>query len=332
MQTVTILAGDIGGTKAAFALFHATAGRLALIRTTTYPSSSGAGLAELIRRFTVHRHTSLFDVAAFGFAGPVMDGRARAVNLPWPADQQRLRQELANDRIFLLNDLAALAHAVAYLQAGQYTTLQEAPAAAGGNIGIIAAGTGLGQAMLVRSDGGREVVCHSEGGHRDFACRNDTEFQLQDFLSRQYGHVSVERVLSGMGIIDLYRFFLKKHRRPEPAWLAPCLAAKDAAPIAHLALTGEDDLCRAALLQFVSVYGAEAGNLALQCLATGGIYLGGGIAPKILPLLREPLFLEAFTRKGRMRDFLQTIPVKCITDSTTALWGAARYALRQMEG
>ncbi len=328
--TKKILAADIGGTKALLALFETgPEGCLRLCTKQRYSSQDAPSLAALVERFLADCGVAAVDAAGFGFAGPVIEGRAHGVHLPWPASEEELRRVLGIGAIALLNDLAAVGHGLAVLTPAMTVTLKEGTAEAGGVRAVIAAGTGLGMTM-VASVGDRCTVFASEGGHRDFAPRDATEYALYEYLHRRYGHTSIERVLSGPGLIDLYRFLLEQHDRPEPEWLADCLARTDAGAISRRGLAGSDPICRTALERFVSIYGAEAGNVALQYVATGGVYLAGGIAPQILDVLTTPIFRDAFLAKGRISSLLERIPVFCITDPDVPLHGAARCALDRM--
>ena len=320
-----ILAGDIGGTTTRLAVFEATGARLDLLAQADFPSGRYPGLEAILSEF-LEKHPAVIEVACFGIAGPVRQGRVETPNLSWVVDGKRLAQLLGLDGVGLLNDLEATAHGALVLDPADLAVLNEGAACAAGNRAVIAAGTGLGEAGLCW-DGKSYRPFASEGGHADFAPRDDLEVELLQHLRRKFGHVSYERVVSGPGLQNLYNFLRDSGRGTEPDWLVERLRREDpSAAIASAALEGSSELCVLALDRFVSNYGAEAGNLALKFLSTGGVYLGGGIAPKILPKLREPVFLESFTDKGRYRKILETIPVRVILNDRAALLGAARHA------
>jgi glucokinase len=268
----------------------------------------------------------------------VIEGRVRTTNLPWTVDAAALARKLGLPGVGLLNDLEANAWAVEWLPPGDLSPIQEGAPGAAGNVAVMAAGTGLGEAALVRG-GGTTVSLASEGGHADFAPRQDVEVELLRHLRAKFGHVSYERVVSGPGLLNVYEFLRDSGRGEEPAWLAEDMRRTDPpAAISEAALAGKCALCELALDLFLGVYGAEAGNLALRTMATGGVYLGGGIAPKIFG--RRPghdparssrsveAFRQAFVDKGRFGALLETIPVRVILNDKAALLGAARYASR----
>lgn len=322
-----ILAGDIGGTKTIFGLFSGAPGKLSLTAFRSYPSNSADSLEALIERFYQDEGCQQVSTACFGIAGPVLHGEAKATNLPWHIKESVLRSRFNYRRVKLINDLVALACAIPTLKSDQLMALNGKPhAEPRDNIGLLAAGTGLGEALLIWN-GSTFVPCPSEGGHKDFAPRTEQEWQLHRYLAARYGHVSIERVLSGHGLTDIYRFLRGRAGSIEPGWLTDRLAGPEpAAVISRAALDGEDPVCEEALSVFVAVYGAEAGNLALQAMTLGGVYIGGGIGPKIAAALKQGPFLDAYAAKGRMRDLLLSIPVCLITDSRAALWGAAVHA------
>lgn len=321
-----ILAGDIGGTHSRLAFFDATNGRLKLVSEAVYPSRAYPGLEQIVSTF-VSQDSGKLDAACFGVAGPVRDGRAQISNLPWAVETSRLSTELKLHSTFLINDLEAMAWGIGALQANDVVTLNPGSRNATGNRAVIAAGTGLGQAGMFW-DGRQHQVFACEGGHTDFGPRNDLEIELLRYLIAKFGRVSYERVLSGPGLVNIYHFLRDTGRGQEPKWLADTMDGGDpAAAISRAALEGKSPLCEQALDVFVTIYGAETGNLALKILATGGIFLTGGIAPKILPKLSASLFLTAFLDKGRMRPLVESMPVQVIVNENTGLLGAARCAV-----
>lgn len=323
-----ILAGDIGGTSTRLALFNVEDGRVAMVNRQTYRSADYDSLAAVVRRFS-EAHGRDVDHAAFGIAGPVRDGQAKASNLPWLVDSARLVDELGVNAVGLINDLEANAYGVATLDADDFTVLNAGERDASGNAAIIAAGTGLGEAGLYW-DGKRHHPFASEGGHADFAPRNELEIELLRYLLRRHDRVSYERVLSGPGLHAIYEFLRDSGHGTESQRIADAMQQDDpTAVISNAALAGECGLCADALDMFVAFYGAAAGNLALKMMARGGVYLGGGIAPKIIEKLKQPVFMEAFISKGRMEELLRGIPVRVIMNDQTALIGAARYAALQ---
>ncbi len=317
-----ILAGDIGGTKTALAwVDHGT-----IVSSRTYPSGQYSSLADIVREFLGSSPVSPPRAACFGIAGPVVDGVAKTTNLPWTIEADGFGDVLGTTPVRLINDLEAVAHGVGVAGADAFVTLNPGVPDARGNRAVIAAGTGLGQAGLYW-DGHTHHPFASEGGHTSFAPRDGRDAALLEFLLTEHHHVSCERVLSGPGLFNVYRFVRQEGHHEEPAWLAERLAAEPApAVVSECALNGRSPLCQEALGLFVGIYGAEAGNLALKTLATGGVFIGGGIAPKILPALTDGAFLRAFVHKGRMRALLEATPVRIIVSPTIALLGAAHAA------
>ena len=320
-----ILAGDIGGTNTRLAFFEGTPKHLNPLAIEVFPSRDHKGLAEIARIF-LDRHNQNAQAAVFGIAGAVVDGRVEATNLPWVVDSQHLTSELGIDRVELINDLLANAHGIALLDDSDFVVLNPGSPSPTGNRALISAGTGLGEAGLLAHAEGYEPF-PSEGGHVDFAPRNELEIELLRYLMDRFERVSYERVLSGPGLHNIYQFLRDTGRGEEPSWLAEQMTHGDpSAAIATSALEGTSDICVQALDIFVSVYGAEAGNLALKVVATGGMFVGGGIAPKIIRKLSSSTFIKAFTAKGRMSHLLEDIPVRVITNDKTALLGAGRVA------
>jgi glucokinase len=259
--------------------------------------------------------------------GPVRDGRLRLTNLPWTLDSRELSVSLGINHVFLINDLEANGYGVAELAADQIYTLSEGDASQIGNRALLAAGTGLGEGLLIWN-GHSHTPYPSEGGHTDFAPRNEDEIDLLRFLKQKYnGRISYERVISGMGLTNVYEFLREVRGLDEPAWLAERIASEDPnAVITELALAAKSEICEKTLDMFVSAYGSEAGNLALKLLSVGGVYIGGGIAPHILEKLKDGTFMKAFTDKGRLSQLLINMPVRIILESRAALMGAAAYA------
>ncbi|MGE0639919.1 MAG: glucokinase [Thermoanaerobaculia bacterium] len=328
-----ILAGDVGGTKTLLALFEREKAGLRQVRERTYASREHASLAAIVADFLAGTSGPAPEAACFGVAGPVRDGRVRATNLPWEIDAGSLAAELGIARVVLLNDLEAAARGILLLTPGQFAILQQGDPDSGGNAAVIAPGTGLGVALLVR-EGNRFRAVASEGGHADFAPRDEREIALLRYLQVRYGgHVSCERILSGDGIHALYCFERDRGTALEPDWLRERLASGDPnATISDVALAGGHPLCVAALELFCSILGAEAGNLALRAVATGGIYVGGGIAPQIVSALADGTFVRAFGEKGRFSDWMRSIPVRVALEPRAPLLGAARALLEGGEG
>ncbi|HEY9127815.1 MAG TPA: glucokinase [Acidobacteriaceae bacterium] len=319
-----ILAGDVGGTKVHLALYDFVDGSLTHKRDQKYPAKDYAGLEEIVREFLVDEKPSS---ACFGVPGPVRDGRLRLTNLPWTLDSRVLARDLAIEHVFLINDLEANGYGIAELKSDQIFTLSEGDPSQTGNRALVSAGTGLGEGLLIWN-GKQHIPYPSEGGHTDYAPRNEDEIDLLRFLKQKYnGRISFERVVAGMGLTSIYEFLRDVRGMEEPGWLADRIASEDPnAVITELALNAKSELCEKALDMFVSAYGAEAGNVALKILAVGGIYLGGGIAPRILEKLKDGTFMRAFTDKGRLSQLLINTPVRVILESRAALLGAAAYA------
>jgi glucokinase len=321
-----ILAGDIGGTNARLAFFDVLDGHFSLISASVFPSREYGGLDEIVAKF-VHASDVRPDRACFGIAGPVRNGRVEASNLPWVIESKRLAEELQIRKALLINDLEANAWGIPALDPQDVVALNQVKGNSQGNQAVIAAGTGLGEAGMFW-DGSQHHVFACEGGHADFAPRNDLEVDLLNYLRAHYGHVSYERVVSGPGLVNVFNFLRDTGRGTPPKWLIDEMSHSDpAAAISRAALDSKCPLSEQALDLFVSIYGAEAGNLALKTMATGGVYLGGGIAPKMLAKLSGPLFMQAFAGKGRMQTLLEAMPVRVIVNEKIALLGAARCAV-----
>lgn len=321
-----ILAGDIGGTSTRLGLFAVEAGRLTPLVVERYESRRHDGLGAIVRAFR-SAHPEWFEHACFGVAGPVIGARVEAPNLPWVVDALSLARDVGLREVGLINDLEANAHGIFALSPGDFLVLNADVRGAAGNAAIIAAGTGLGEAGMY-FDGQCHHPFACEGGHADFAPNSDLETELLAYLRRNLGpHVSWERVVSGPGLVNIYEFLRDRDSGPEPAWLREALRGADRpAVISQAGLEGRSAPCARALDLFVSAYGAEAGNLALKIMATAGVYVGGGIAPKIAARLKDGAFMAAFTAKGRLSRLLERIPVRVILNEHTALLGAARSA------
>lgn len=344
-----ILAGDIGGTKTNLALFDWKTERVEPVREQTFASPDFGSLEEIMTEFlkppakpslepaeeesasepssaSAPEESPTIEAACFGVAGPVLQNRSRTTNLPWVVDGAELAKRFEIPHVRLLNDLEATAYGLLTLRPDEMSVLNAgSPSPAKGAMALIAAGTGLGEAILFW-DGARYRPMPSEGGHTDFAPNSDIEIELLRYLRLSYLHVSYERALSGAGLHAIYEF-LRDTKRNEPTWVAERLKVGDpAAVITEIGLSGQAEICKQALDLFVSIYGAEAANLALKALALDGVYVGGGIAPKLLPKLKDGTFMRAFTGKGRYKQLLSSIPVRVIMNQKTALLGAASVA------
>lgn len=320
-----ILAGDIGGTNSRLAGFEIDNGRLQVRVEQTFPSRGYASFDEIVSTF-VSTHRVAVSQACFGIAGPVRHGRSEAINLAWVVDALQLAKQLGLPTVYLINDLEANAYGAGALAPEDFVLLNAGVPGAEGNAAVIAAGTGLGEAGLYW-DGARHWPFASEGGHASFAPGDALQVALLQYLQPQFTHVSWERVLSGPGLLNVYRFLRDTQRGSEPAWLAEEMRQGDpTAAVSCAGLAGTCELCVQALELFVELYGAEAGNLALKVMATGGVFIGGGIAPRLITKLQEPTFMRAFCNKGRLQSVLEAIPVRVIMNDKTALYGAARCA------
>jgi glucokinase len=327
-----LLAGDIGGTKTVLAVCSPEAGPHAPLVEATFPSSRYGRLEAIVREFLGQVNLPI-DRACFGIAGPVVDGTAQVTNLPWLMSEANLMESFGWNAARLLNDLESIAYAIPILEPDDIQTLNAGAPVQRGNIAVIAPGTGLGEAFLTW-DSDHYRAHASEGGHASFAPSNELEIGLLSYMRIQlgHGHVSFERVCSGLGIPNIYYYLKQSGYAEEPAWLAEALAdAADPTPVIMDSATGKTKICEltsATLATFISILGAEAGNLALKVLSTAGVYLGGGIPPRILASLEDPAFLAAFRHKGRFRDLMVEMPVHVILNPKAALLGAASYGLR----
>lgn len=325
-----VLAGDIGGTKTSLAVFGIGTGKPDLLASQTYPSRSYESLDEIVRHF-VDTQDIACDYASFGIAGPVRDGVCETTNLPWIVDARALAEDCGFRHVWLINDLEANAWGISALQEKDLCVLSEGSPGTRGNASVIAAGTGLGEAGLYW-DGKCYRPFASEGGHADFAPASELEIALLQYLQKRYPHVSWERVVSGTGLVNIFEFLCDYRDYQVPQWLTEALREGDsAAEIAAAAQQGRCPLCSEAVDLFVHFYGVEAGNHALKIMATGGVFIGGGIAPKILAKLKEPGFLAGFHAKGRMEPLMRSMPVKVILNENTALYGPAVYLATELE-
>lgn len=352
-----ILAGDIGGTKTNLALFDWKTERVEPERQRTFYSKDYASFDDILAEFLKPPELKseegsadealsdspggerprraldppCIDAACFGVAGPVIQNRCETTNLPWIVDGPALATKFNLPRVRLLNDLEATAHGLLVLRPDEAEVLNAgSPPQARTTLALIAAGTGLGESILFWH-GGRYHPMASEGGHTDFSPNSDLEIELLRYLRINYLHVSWERILSGPGLVNIYEF-LRHHKKNEPTWVAERLKTGDpAAVIAEIGLSKGAEICVQTLDLFTSLYGAEAGNLALKALSLSGLYIGGGIGPKLLPALKEGGFMRAFISKGRYKRLMSTIPVRVIMNQQTALLGAASAAARMLQ-
>lgn len=326
-----LLAGDIGGTKTNLAVFPLDIEPRVPLVEATFPSVQYESLEALVHEFLGQNNFHI-DRACFGVAGPVVDGRAKITNLPWSMDEHRMQEILHIPIVRLLNDLDAMAHAVPFLESIDIRTLNAGTPVPNGTLAVIAPGTGLGEAYLTW-DGNHYNPHPSEGGHTDFAPTNAAEMEMLRYLLGRFAHVSYEHICSGIGLPNIYAYYRDVAGMTEPEWLRAQLAsANDMTPIivsAALDQTKDCEICTVTLSTFVSVLGAEAGNLALKVLANGGVYIGGGIPPRILSYFENAAFLQAFEAKGRFKEMLSNIPVHLITNPKLALLGAARHGLEE---
>lgn len=324
-----ILVGDIGGTRTRLAAFQSEGNRLECVVQKTYPSQDYGGLFDILPAFIRGEGIAVHS-ACFGVAGPVRAGRSKISNLPWTIDSLELAKQLKLNSVGLLNDLQAYAYGIDALESKDFVAISEGSEDAGGNRAVISARTGLGVAGLYW-DGFRHHPFACEGGHADFAPRNEIQMELLAYLQKKYGRVSCERILSGPGVRNIYEFLRDAHKAEEPTWLRDQLnATHDPSPlISQFALEKKAEICEQTLAIFVSIFGAETGNCALRYMTTGGIFIGGIIAAKIVSKMKDPVFMEAFLDKGRMETLLKDMPVKVILNDDCGLIGAARFTLVQ---
>jgi glucokinase len=324
-----ILAGEIGATRTRLAAFETEGNQLQCAVEKTYMSQQHDGLPGILADFIKTQGIPVHS-ACFGVAGPVRAGRSKISNLPWVIDAREIAKQLRLNSVGLLNDLEAYAYGIDGLESKDFITLRDGAEEAEGNRAVISAKTGLGMAGLYW-DGFRHHPFACEGGHADFAPRNDLQMELLAYLQKKYGRISCERILSGPGIKNIYDFLRDAHQAEEPEWLRTQLGAAPDPPalISQMALEGKAAICDQTMSIFVSVFGAETGNCALNFMSTGGIFIGGSIAAKIVPKMKDPLFLESFLDKGRMATILKDMPVKIVANDDSGMIGAARYTLVQ---
>jgi glucokinase len=323
-NSLRVLAGDIGGTKTRLAIFDVAGAKLQSVAERSYPSGDFDTLDDIIEDF-LGAGDARPDAACFGVAGPVRNNEVDVTNLPWRISAAEIGARFRFDRVALLNDLEANAWGLRALEDKDFHILNAGVENPAGNAAIIAAGTGLGEAGLYR-DGEHWRPFATEGGHTDFSPGSELEIELLRFLMARHGHVSWERLISGPGLVNIHDFLVHTRKHTVPGWLRDDMQQDPAAAISRAAQSGRDALCVEALELFVRLYGAEAGNLALKMMASGGMYLGGGIAPKILDQLESGAFMAAFRAKGRMQGLLDHMPVRVILNDRTALYGPAVFA------
>jgi glucokinase len=317
-----ILAGDIGGTKVNLALYDSDG--LTQVRIKRFDSQNFPSIENILAEFFKENEVKI-EKACFGVAGPVSDDKCSLTNLSWQVETSSLKKVLNSDAVWLINDLVATAYSIPFLALEDFEVIQSGTAASDGRVAVISAGTGLGQAFLIPDGCGKYVVLDSEGGHCDFSPRNKLEAGLLYYLQKQYSRISIERIVSGPGLLHILEYF--KSVEKEKVLQSELVSLVNPASIVKKALEKSSPICEKTLNLFVSLYGSLAGNLALQYLSKGGVFLGGGIAPKIVPLLKEGSFMEAFLDKGRFEKYLAEIPVKVVMDESAPLLGAAQYAI-----
>ena len=322
-----ILAGDIGGTKTNLGIFVRGKRRPLLKRFNSYPSREYKGLEDIIKLFLI-KNPFKIEKACFGIAGPVENGRCKTTNFPWEVYASGIKKSFRLKDVRLINDLNAMAASVPYLTRSEIFTVNRVPPEKNGNISLIAPGTGLGQALLIYSDSGY-IAVPSEGGHVDFAPGNELEAGLLRYLRKEYGHVSIERIISGIGLHNIYKYFRSTGKYNEPGWLSKKITSDDPAKVINdTACEKGQKLCLKTVDSFLSILGAAAGNLALTGLTKGGVYIGGGIPPKMIWRFNQGIFMKAFVNKGRFSGLMEKIPVKIILNGNAALLGAAIEAFK----
>lgn len=332
MAESLILAGDVGGTKTYLALCDGRAGGFAPLTEARYETARFESLGALLRTFVEEAGIKPGCVVV-GVPGPVRQLPVRAVNLPWLIHPEELRTAVGTERVLLLNDLEATAYGTQVLEPEDTVTLNAGTPDPEGNVAVIAAGTGLGEGGLCWT-GSAYTAISSEGGHSSFGPCNRMESQLWQYMHTRHGHISWERILSGSGLVSVYQFLRDEGHAEEPSWLAEEMAAADdqAEVVSRVAIQDRCELAVTALGMFIRMYGAEAGNLALKLMSTGGVYVGGGIAPKLVDSLRNGPFMDGFLNKGRMSVALSTIPVQVVLNDKSGLMGAAYRGAQLVSG
>ena len=322
-----ILAGEIGATRTRLAAFQKEGSRLHMVVEKIYMSQEHSGLSEIITAFITAEGIPVHQ-ACFGVAGPVQRGRSKILNLGWVIESRDLAKQLQLDAVGMINDLEAYAYGVDGLDSKDLVTLNEGSEDAEGNRAVISARTGLGVAGLYW-DGFRHHPFGCEGGHTDFGPRNALETELLAYLQKKYGRISYERIVSGPGIKNIYDFLRDARKAEEPQWLKDQMEAAPDAPalISQLAAEGKAAICDQTMTMFVSIYGAQTGNVALTFMATGGVFIGGSVAAKNLSRMKDPIFMQSFLDKGRMASLLKEMPVTIVLNDDAGLIGAARYTL-----
>jgi glucokinase len=321
-----LLAGDIGGTKTLLRLSEVTSKGPVTLHEVSYPSAEFKHLSPIVKAFLKEAGSDSPAAACFAIAGPVQNDQSLVTNLSWQLDARQMETDLGIAKIRLINDFAAVGYGILALGPDDVVILQDRPTTPHAPIAVLGAGTGLGEALLVSQAGDYEVL-PTEGGHADFAPCTDLEVGLMTFLRKRHGRVSVERVVSGQGIYNIYQYLKSISFAPVSAEVEEQFQHEDpSAVIANHALANSDVLCTQTLHLFVAAYGAEAGNLALKSFPRGGLYLAGGVGRKILPKLQDGVFIQRFLDKGRMRSLLADIRVSLIVNPQVGLIGAVLYA------
>jgi len=324
-KMITVLAGDVGGTKTNLAIFQATKNAVKVILEKKYHSAKYKSCIDIIEQFIKEEKLAKPDRICLGVAGPVVNGKVEITNLDWFLDIKEVIQRIRVTEVSLINDLEATAYGLAALTPKDLITIHKGNDKNKGNIAIIAPGTGLGEAGLYW-DGNFYHPFPTEGGHTDFCPRTDLDFALHHFLQKKYGIVSWEKVVAGPGIHDIYLFLRTKKKTKEPSWLAAAFKKEDpSSVISHAGLHNKDKVCVEAMQLFVRFLARESSNLVLKMKATGGLFLGGGIPPKIAPLLKKKFFFENYLNCDRMQNLVKDVPIKIIANDKTALLGAAYY-------
>lgn len=330
-MAIRLLAGDIGGTKTILRLNQVEGDTTQTLAESTYRSADFEHLNPMIEKFLAIVDGERPQVACLAIAGPVLNDTCQLTNLSWQLDGRQMEKALEIPHIHLMNDFAAIGYGILALKDDDLKTLQDQPIQAQSNIAVLGAGTGLGEALLVWQKENYQVLA-IEGGHTDFPARNELEIGLLQYLQAKHGRISVERVVSGQGIYAIYEYLRDTHFAPESDAIKTAMESQDpTAVVGQHGLKNSDPLCTKAVEIFVSAYGAEAGNLALKSLPFGGLYIAGGVAPKLLPKLQDGLFLNSFLDKGRMEKLLKTIRVSVILNPKVGLMGAALFAERLMK-